>query len=162
MFTWWMWTGMFETTFLTLLFSSDIHFQYNGFLFGILLLSVTRIMQVVMATYFYLLLSRSCHLAPHPPSSLPHSLDPSSFLPPSPPSSLPPLLPPSLPSPPLSLSLVPPSLLPPLQERCLEGAFYFTVLLNFKHIFLYIAPAYFVYLLKHYCFRGNESNKGIT
>ncbi|KAL7754244.1 glycosyl transferase [Sorochytrium milnesiophthora] len=29
----------------------------------------------------------------------------------------------------------------------------FTVLLNFKHIYLYIAPAYFVYLLRAYCLR---------
>lgn len=26
------------------------------------------------------------------------------------------------------------------------------MLLNFKHLFLYISPAYFIYLLKHYCF----------
>lgn len=28
----------------------------------------------------------------------------------------------------------------------------FAVLLNFKHIYLYLAPAYFVYLLQAYCF----------
>ncbi|KAI8988011.1 glucosyltransferase [Mycotypha africana] len=28
----------------------------------------------------------------------------------------------------------------------------FAILLNFKHIYLYVAPAYFVYLLKAYCF----------
>ena len=39
-----------------------------------------------------------------------------------------------------------------LQGRCLEAAFLFAVLLNLKHIFLYMAPAYFIYLLKHYCF----------
>ena len=34
----------------------------------------------------------------------------------------------------------------------LAGATVFAVLLYFKHIFLYIAPAYFVYLLAKYCF----------
>ncbi|XP_063233348.1 probable dolichyl pyrophosphate Glc1Man9GlcNAc2 alpha-1,3-glucosyltransferase [Bacillus rossius redtenbacheri] len=38
------------------------------------------------------------------------------------------------------------------QGRCLEGAFWFAILLNHKHIFMYVAPAYFVYLLRSYCF----------
>jgi len=33
----------------------------------------------------------------------------------------------------------------------LTGAFLFATLLNFKHIFMYIAPAYAVYMLKSYC-----------
>lgn len=36
-------------------------------------------------------------------------------------------------------------------DRPLEGAFWFAVLLQFKHIFLYIAPIYGVYLLRSYC-----------
>ena len=41
----------------------------------------------------------------------------------------------------------------------LEGSFWFAVLLNFKHIFLYIAPAYFVFLLRSYCFRPSATEK---
>lgn len=43
-----------------------------------------------------------------------------------------------------------------IQGRCLEGAFWFACLLNFKHIFAYVAPAYFVFLLKHYCFKHRD------
>jgi len=55
-----------------------VHFQYNGFLFGVLLLAVTRV----------------------------------------------------------------------FQRRHVEAAFFFAALLNLKHIYLYVAPAFFVYLLK--------------
>jgi len=41
-----------------------------------------------------------------------------------------------------------------LQGHCLRAAFWFAVLLNLKHIFMYVAPAYFVYLLRSYCFLG--------
>lgn len=34
----------------------------------------------------------------------------------------------------------------------LQGAFLYVVLLMFKHIFLYAAPLYFIYLLGHYCY----------
>jgi len=59
-----------------------IHFQYNGFLFGILLLSIAEMRQ----------------------------------------------------------------------GRDLIGGILFAVLLNFKHIYAYLAPAYFFYLFRHYCF----------
>jgi alpha-1,3-glucosyltransferase len=49
-----------------------------------------------------------------------------------------------------------------LQDRCLEAAFLFAVLLNLKHIFIYIAPAYFVYLLKHYCFAAQTEGSTHT
>lgn len=38
------------------------------------------------------------------------------------------------------------------QSKFIQSAFYFALLLNMKHIFIYIAPVYFCYLLKHYCF----------
>ncbi|XP_059162960.1 probable dolichyl pyrophosphate Glc1Man9GlcNAc2 alpha-1,3-glucosyltransferase [Physella acuta] len=63
-----------------------IHFQYNGILFGIMLLSITRI----------------------------------------------------------------------LQDKPEHSAFWFAVLLNMKHIFVYIAPAYFIYLLRTFCFQENK------
>eukprot|EP00058_Branchiostoma_floridae_P025805 XP_002611295.1 hypothetical protein BRAFLDRAFT_210949 [Branchiostoma floridae] len=47
-----------------------------------------------------------------------------------------------------------------LQRRHLEGAFWFSLLLNFKHIYLYIAPAYFIYLLRAHCFtRSNRDGR---
>ncbi|XP_069186852.1 dolichyl pyrophosphate Glc1Man9GlcNAc2 alpha-1,3-glucosyltransferase isoform X1 [Procambarus clarkii] len=64
-----------------LLLVDHIHFQYNGFLYGILFLSIARL----------------------------------------------------------------------LQRREIEAALWFSVLLNLKHIYLYVAPAYFVYLLRSYC-----------
>jgi len=63
-----------------------IHFQYNGFLFGFLLLAITRV----------------------------------------------------------------------FQRRHVEAAFFFASLLNLKHIFIYVAPAFFVYLLK-ICFSQYDS-----
>ena len=45
------------------------------------------------------------------------------------------------------------------QGRVLEGSFWFAILLNFKHLFLYLAPAYFVYLLRTYCFRSSADKK---
>ncbi|KAG9332991.1 hypothetical protein JZ751_013946 [Albula glossodonta] len=70
-----------------LLVVDHIHFQYNGFLFGVLLLSIAR------------------HF----------------------------------------------------QGRHLEGALLFALLLNLKHIYLYIAPAYGIYLLRSFCF--SQDNK---
>ncbi|XP_054610137.1 probable dolichyl pyrophosphate Glc1Man9GlcNAc2 alpha-1,3-glucosyltransferase [Dunckerocampus dactyliophorus] len=74
-----------------LLIVDHIHFQYNGFLFGFLLLSVAK------------------HL----------------------------------------------------QSRHLQGALLFAILLNLKHIYLYVAPAYGVFLLRSYCFTQDNSDGSI-
>ncbi|KJE89133.1 dolichyl glycosyltransferase, variant [Capsaspora owczarzaki ATCC 30864] len=42
----------------------------------------------------------------------------------------------------------------------LIGGLLFAVLLNLKHIYLYLAPAYFVFLLRHYCFAAASSGSG--
>ncbi|KAJ3181349.1 glycosyl transferase [Gaertneriomyces sp. JEL0708] len=45
-----------------------------------------------------------------------------------------------------------------LENKPLLGGILFAIVLNFKHIYLYQAPAYFVYLLRSYCFhRGTFS-----
>ncbi|XP_066980421.1 dolichyl pyrophosphate Glc1Man9GlcNAc2 alpha-1,3-glucosyltransferase isoform X1 [Macrobrachium rosenbergii] len=72
-----------------LILVDHIHFQYNGFLFGILFISIARM----------------------------------------------------------------------IQRREIEAAFWFSVLLNLKHIYLYIAPAYFIYLLRSYCLFTNSEGK---
>ncbi|XP_042649105.1 probable dolichyl pyrophosphate Glc1Man9GlcNAc2 alpha-1,3-glucosyltransferase isoform X2 [Tyto alba] len=71
-----------------LLIVDHIHFQYNGFLFGLMLLSVARL----------------------------------------------------------------------CQKRYLEGALLFAILLHFKHIYIYVAPAYGIYLLRSYCFTANNAD----
>ena len=47
-------------------------------------------------------------------------------------------------------------------EKDLSGAFFFAVLLCFKHLWLYSAPVYGVYLFRHHCFdlqNGCTSNR---
>ncbi|XP_029925042.1 dolichyl pyrophosphate Glc1Man9GlcNAc2 alpha-1,3-glucosyltransferase [Myripristis murdjan] len=74
-----------------LLVVDHVHFQYNGFLFGVLLLSVAK------------------HL----------------------------------------------------QSRHLQGALLFAVLLNLKHIYLYVAPAYGIYLLRSFCFTQDNTDSSV-
>lgn len=42
-----------------------------------------------------------------------------------------------------------------ISEEYLKSALYFAVLLHMKHIFVYFAPVYFLYLLRSYCFVGS-------
>ncbi|KAM6911413.1 dolichyl pyrophosphate Glc1Man9GlcNAc2 alpha-1,3-glucosyltransferase isoform 2-T2 [Lycodopsis pacificus] len=49
-----------------------------------------------------------------------------------------------------------------LQNRHLQGALLFSVLLNLKHIYLYVAPAYGVYLLRSYCFTEDQHDGSIS
>jgi alpha-1,3-glucosyltransferase len=43
-----------------------------------------------------------------------------------------------------------------LQDKTILGALTFAVLLNFKHIYLYVAPVYFVFLFRSYCLVTNK------
>lgn len=49
-----------------------------------------------------------------------------------------------------------------LQSKHLQGALLFSILLNLKHIYLYVAPAYGVYLLRTYCFTQDHSDGSIS
>lgn len=41
--------------------------------------------------------------------------------------------------------------------KSLMAAILYAILLNFKHLFLYVAPVYFIFLLKTYCFSSSPS-----
>lgn len=45
------------------------------------------------------------------------------------------------------------------EEKFLKSAFCFAVLLNMKHIFVYVSPVYIVYLLKVYCWRSSSKSE---
>lgn len=47
----------------------------------------------------------------------------------------------------------------PFQRREMEAAFWFSILLNLKHIYLYVAPAYFIYLLRSYCLSSTSDGR---
>eukprot|EP00039_Didymoeca_costata_P003674 m.69058 g.69058 ORF g.69058 m.69058 type:complete len:505 (-) comp12024_c0_seq1:64-1578(-) len=44
------------------------------------------------------------------------------------------------------------------EKRFISGSILFAALICLKHIYLYIAPAFFVYLLRVYCFQGSDTN----
>ena len=46
-----------------------------------------------------------------------------------------------------------------LDGRHLSSALWFCVLMNLKHIYMYCAPAYFVYLLRHHCLAAPTYSK---
>ncbi|XP_061754722.1 probable dolichyl pyrophosphate Glc1Man9GlcNAc2 alpha-1,3-glucosyltransferase isoform X2 [Nerophis ophidion] len=48
-----------------------------------------------------------------------------------------------------------------LQSQHMQGALLFAILLNLKHIYLYVAPAYGVFLLRSYCFTQGNSDGSI-
>ncbi|XP_063497489.1 dolichyl pyrophosphate Glc1Man9GlcNAc2 alpha-1,3-glucosyltransferase isoform X1 [Symphalangus syndactylus] len=105
-----------------LLIVDHIHFQYNGFLFGLMLLSIARLFQRQGLPILSRLVLNSWGQA-----ILPRRL----------------------------------TKVLGLQKRHMEGAFLFAVLLHFKHIYLYVAPAYGVYLLRSYCFTANKPDGSI-
>jgi alpha-1,3-glucosyltransferase len=62
-------------------------------------------------------------------------------------------------SPPLYAGVLLWSIIAIEQQQDLLGGALFAVLLNLKHLFAYVAPVYFVYLLRHYCMGiGNGGN----
>ncbi|KAG0242055.1 family 57 glycosyltransferase [Mortierella sp. GBAus27b] len=50
------------------------------------------------------------------------------------------------------------SLVDAKQGKLLRSGILFAALLNFKHIYLYIAPSYFAFLLRAYCFENSENS----
>ena len=89
---------------------ADVHFQYNGVMIGLLLLSMALLMRV---HFLSLRLSLSLSLSLFLPSSLS-----------------------------LSLNVFCVLRRADLQERVIAGSFAFAVLLNMKHLFIYVAPAF--------------------
>ncbi|KAK1336155.1 hypothetical protein QTO34_003957 [Cnephaeus nilssonii] len=87
-----------------LLIVDHIHFQYNGFLMGLMLLSIARLFQTVREGTWPFMVPLTVSFA-EPQDII--SFDPSK-----------------------------------MPVRHMEGALLFAVLLHFKHIYLYIAPAY--------------------
>lgn len=53
------------------------------------------------------------------------------------------------------------SILSMYQRHYVTSALHFATLLNFKHIFLYIAPAYGIYLLRVYCFKSSTKDGSV-
>jgi alpha-1,3-glucosyltransferase len=48
------------------------------------------------------------------------------------------------------------------QQQDLAAGALFALLLNLKHLFAYVAPVYFVYLLRHYCMGAGDQQQEIS
>lgn len=48
------------------------------------------------------------------------------------------------------------------EKKDLQGALLYAVLLMFKHIYLYVAPLYFVYLLGHHCYVATPASSSAS
>ncbi|XP_054157959.1 probable dolichyl pyrophosphate Glc1Man9GlcNAc2 alpha-1,3-glucosyltransferase [Oppia nitens] len=49
-----------------------------------------------------------------------------------------------------------------VQKREVEASLWFSILLNMKHIYMYMSPAFFVYLLRNYCFDRHRKFRPIN
>ena len=109
---------------LAALARADIHFQYNGFLLGILLLALAEAW-MVRRTGRHATYANAAVFRAHPRVGPSHAGGGRGA-----------------------------------QGNAIRAAIYFSVLLNLKHIYLYCAPAFFVYLLRTYCVPNGTANGG--
>lgn len=88
-----------------LLMVDHIHFQYNGMMYGMLILAIVFVLEVTLNN---------------------------------------------------KIEIEPP------QGRFVWSAVVFSILLNLKHIYIYVGPPFFVYMLRVYCFIPDKGMSGMT